>query len=74
MLLTLWRKIPFWAVGRIQRKKVREFRNISEGEGEVLALSGPLGEDNTFSSLSHHGLAFRRVEMSTERAFHCSDN
>lgn len=23
MLLTLWRKIPFWAVGRIQRKKVR---------------------------------------------------
>lgn len=34
MLLTLWREIPFWTVGRIQRKKVREFRNISEGEGK----------------------------------------
>lgn len=37
--------------------------------GEVLALSGPLGEDSPFSALSHLGLAFRRVEMSTERAF-----
>ena len=78
-LFTTWRSIPFWAVGKMQRKKLRrEFRKIgvSGGEGEegMLALPGPLGEDSPFGVLSHLGLAFRRVGMSTEGPFYCSDN
>ena len=60
------------AVEEILRKKARrEFRKINvsggEGEGEVLALSGPLGEACPFSALSHLGLASIEILFIHER-------